>query len=315
MSGIIKKQFDSKYFILQELTEGVYSAIEKKEADTGSNAGFVDMGDYTLAFDAFLNIDAAKDLIAASEALTGKAPSMLVNSHFHADHVVGNCMLGKDARIITSKAAYEKMLTDSTKMMQEIQGLEPKVLDDLKAQISSEKDTVKLLDMKNEYKFLSNIMKPGVQLRLPDITFEETSTLHGKARRAELITFGTAHSHGDVVLYLPEEKICFVGDLLFKNSHPWLGAGEPENFISVLEKLLNMDVKIFIPGHGELAVKNDIELEIKYIKELLSLVDAKKAKGETSDTVSLNDISPEFLDWDDLCFMWNVDFLFKRHGQ
>jgi hypothetical protein len=64
-----------------------------------------------------------------------------------------------------------------------------------------------------------------------------------------------------------------------------------------------------------LAVKNDIELEIKYIKELLSLVDAKKAKGETSDTVSLNDISPEFLDWDDLCFMWNVDFLFKRHGQ
>ncbi|MHB1394525.1 MAG: hypothetical protein ACYCYE_15925, partial [Clostridia bacterium] len=102
------------------------------------------------------------------------------------------------------------------------------------------------------------------------------------------------------------------GDLLFKNSHPWLGTGDPDNFISVLEKLLKMDAKIFIPGHGELAAKNDIELEIKYIKELLALVDAKKAKGEAADTVTLSDISPEFRDWDGLCFMWNVDSLFKR---
>ena len=283
MSGIIKKQFDSKYFTLRELAEGVYAAIEKKEADTGSNAGFVDMGDYTVVFDALLNIDAAKDLIAASEVLTGKAPFVLVNSHFHADHVVGNCMFGKDVRIFTSKAANEKMLTDSTKMMQEIQGLEPKVLDELKAQISSEKDTAKLLDLRNEYKFLSNIMKPGVHLRLPDVTFERTLTFHGKNRRAELIAFGTAHSPGD-----------------------------PENFISILEKLLNMDVEIFIPGHGEPAAKSDIELEIKYIKGLIALVDAKKTKGETADTVTLRDISPEFRDWDGLCFVWNIDYLFKR---
>ncbi len=313
MSGNIKKQFDSKYFTLHELAEGVYAAIEKKETDTGSNAGFVDMGGYTIAFDSLLNIDAVKEFIAAAEALTAKAPSVIVNSHFHADHIVGNCMFGKDARIFTSKAANEKMLTDSTRMMQEIQGLEPKVLEELKVQISLEKETSKLLDLKNDYKFLSNIMKPGVQLRLPDITFEEKLTFYGEDRQAELITLGTGHSPGDVIMYLPQEKVCFMGDLLFESFHPWLGTGDPENFISILGKLLDMDIEIFIPGHGVIATKSDIELEIKYIKELIALVDEKKAKGETADTVTLYDISPEFRDWDGLCFKWNVDFLFKRH--
>ena len=312
MGSIVNEQVNSKYFTLWEVAKGAYAAIEKKDADTGSNAGFVNMGEYTVVFDAFLNTDAAKDLIAASEALTGRKPSILVNSHYHADHVVGNCMFDKTARVITSGDVYEKMLTDITKMMQEIQGYGPKVLEDIEEQISGEKNELKLLDLKNDYKFLNNIMKPDVQLRLPDITFGKTLTLHGETRQAELISVGTAHSPGDVILYLPDEKICFMGDLLFKHSHPWLGTGDPENFVKVLEELLRMDAEIFIPGHGELASKSDIELEIKYIKELLALVETKKAKGEAADTVTLQDLSPEFRDWDSLCFLWNIDYFFKR---
>lgn len=303
---------DSKYFTLKELAKGVYAAIEKKEAETGSNGGFVDMGDYTVVFDAFLNIDAARELAAAAEAMTGKVPSILVNSHFHADHVTGNCMFGDSVRVITSKACNEKMLTDSTKMIQELQEVGPKVLEEIKGQIESEKDALKLLDLKNDYKFISNITKPGVRLRLPDLTFDGTMTLYGADRKAELITVGTAHSPGDVILYLPEEKLCFMGDLLFQHSHPWLGTGDPENFIKVLEDLLKLDVEIFVPGHGALAVKSDIEAEIRYIRELLALVEAKKAKGETAEAVSLQDLSPEFRDWDGLCFPWNIDFLFNR---
>ncbi len=205
MSSIVNEQVNSKYFTLWEVAKGVYAAIEKKDADTGSNAGFVNMGEYTVVFDAFLNIDAAKGLIAASEAVTGRKPSVLVNSHYHADHVMGNCMFDKTARIITSGDVYEKMLTDITKMMQEIQGYEPKVLEEIEEQISRGKNELKLLDLKSDYKYLSNVMKPGVKLRLPDITFREYLGLHGGERQAELISVGTAHSPGDVILYLPDE--------------------------------------------------------------------------------------------------------------
>jgi glyoxylase-like metal-dependent hydrolase (beta-lactamase superfamily II) len=186
------------------------------------------------------------------------------------------------------------------------------VLEEIAEQISKEKNELNLLGLKNDYKYLSNIMKPEVQLRLPDITFGENLVLHGEIRQAELTCVGTAHSPGDVLLYLRDEKICFAGDLLFKHSHPWLGTGNSENLIKILEKLLNMDAEIFIPGHGDLAAKSDIELEIKYIKEILSMVEAKKAKGEAADTVSLQDLSPEFRDWDGLCFLWNINYLFKR---
>jgi glyoxylase-like metal-dependent hydrolase (beta-lactamase superfamily II) len=204
------------------------------------------------------------------------------------------------------------MLTDNTKLMQEFQSYEQKVLDELKVQISTEKDAEKLLDLKNDYKFLSNIMKPEVELRLPDITFEGKLTFHGKDRHAELIAFDIAHSPGDVILYLPIEKICFTGDLLFKDSHPWLGTGAPEKLIDVLEELLQLDVEVFISGHGDLGTKSDIRLEIKYIKELLALVEAKKAKGDTADMVNLKDISPQFKDWSGLSFPRNINYLFRR---
>lgn len=50
-------KFNSENFSVLELTEGVYAAIEKGN-NTGSNAGIIDLGNYTVVFDTFLNIDA-----------------------------------------------------------------------------------------------------------------------------------------------------------------------------------------------------------------------------------------------------------------
>ncbi|WP_410982512.1 MBL fold metallo-hydrolase [Bacillus cereus] len=44
--------------------------------------------------------------------------------------------------------------------------------------------------------------------------------IHGSKRTAKLITLGGGHSVCDTILYLPKEKVCFMGDLLFVKSHP-----------------------------------------------------------------------------------------------
>ena len=61
--------------------------------------------------------------------------------------------------------------------------------------------------------------------------------------------FGRGHTGGDVVIYLPAEKILFTGDLLVEGM-PYMGDGFLSDWIQTLEKLNSLDVAIVVPGHG-----------------------------------------------------------------
>jgi len=80
----------SSFFRLKPLAEGVYAAIVEDGTGALGNAGIVDLGDRTLVFDTFQTPEAAIDLKFAAESLTGKAVSIVINSHWHNDHVLGN---------------------------------------------------------------------------------------------------------------------------------------------------------------------------------------------------------------------------------
>ncbi|MGH2486968.1 MAG: MBL fold metallo-hydrolase, partial [Ktedonobacterales bacterium] len=67
------------------------------------NAGIIDLGGVTLVFDTMMTFAAARDLRAAAERLTGRAPRYVVNSHFHLDHTMGNAVFS-DAVIIATSA-------------------------------------------------------------------------------------------------------------------------------------------------------------------------------------------------------------------
>ena len=81
----------SRHFRLEQLQEGIYAAIHKEGGWAISNAGIVDLGDRTLVFDSFRSTQPALDLRLAAEQLTGRPVSIVVNSHYHADHTWGNC--------------------------------------------------------------------------------------------------------------------------------------------------------------------------------------------------------------------------------
>ena len=101
---------DSAFFTLYKLSSHCYAAIEKKGATTGSNAGFVDLGDKVVVFDTFVNVNAAKDLLQCVKKVTNKKPSFIVNSHYHLDHCGGNEVF--NSPIIATKSIREKIVTD-----------------------------------------------------------------------------------------------------------------------------------------------------------------------------------------------------------
>lgn len=298
---------DSQYFTVIELAEGVYAAIEK-EKNTGSNAGFIDLGNYTVIFDTFLNVDASLELKRISEELTGKEAGFVINSHSHTDHIVGNYIYPDKTKLISSNKVRE-ILIEVEKEFELEKGQYRARIEEIEKCINDKKG-IELDDLNNELLFLRNLVKPGIRIRVPDLTTEKEMMLHGSKRSLHLFTYESAHSAGDMIAYLPEDKICFMGDLLFAESHPWLGSGNPEKFINILEEISNYDIKHFVPGHGRLSSKDDVLLQIQYINEILQLVKTKKSVDEND--YSIDELSPIFRDWRSLCFSWNIKSLIER---
>ena len=94
---------NSKHFRLQQLAEGVYAAIHMDGGTAISNAGIVDLGDHTLIYDTLMTPQAATDLRLAAETLTGRPIDMVINSHWHYDHIWGNQVFSPNTKIISTE--------------------------------------------------------------------------------------------------------------------------------------------------------------------------------------------------------------------
>lgn len=99
----------SEHFDLIEVAAGAYAAIGTEGGGAYSNAGIVDLGDQTLIFDTFQTIQAAQDLQAAAEHLTGRRAAAVIISHAHGDHWMGNQVFADHAPIITTQEIHEQM--------------------------------------------------------------------------------------------------------------------------------------------------------------------------------------------------------------
>ncbi|OSX89414.1 MBL fold metallo-hydrolase [Bacillus nitratireducens] len=263
------KEFFSKHFSLEKVSEGIYVAIAREGSGAVANAGFIDLGDKTIVFDTFNTQQAAEDLKYIAEKITNRPVTWVVNSHWHGDHIRGNQVF-KESNIISSQVTYEKMKdihpARINKQKNDIQGLR-NYIHSLKDQINQTND----LKLKHQINFLSEleVSLPTLKLVLPQKTFFDAITFHGIKRSAQLFTLGGGHSSCDAVLYIPEEKVIFMGDLLFVDCHPtFFEESNPENWIHILEKVNNMNVEIAIPGHGSIGTKiHTLEL-IDYITDL-----------------------------------------------
>ena len=78
-------------------------------------------------------------------------------------------------------------------------------------------------------------------------------------QRIELIYTGHSHTDGSILVYLPDKKVLFAGDILFTGYHPFIGDGSIEEWSKALDHIMTMDVEKIIPGHGPISSKKDIE--------------------------------------------------------
>lgn len=280
---------ETKYFTLHTLCDGVFAAIAKPGQGAWSNAGIIDLGDELLVFDSLSTPSAGEELRRQAESLTGKKVKYLMNSHYHGDHVFGNQAFSDTTIIstyVTEKLCKEKnKIEDYEKEKQDMNHY----LLQLKNQIDSTEDTIIKASLINQYQEMSKVLDDLSQLKivLPSLLFEEKLTITGADRTVELYCLGGGHSPSDTFMYLPKEKIAFMGDLATEDLH--VPIYNPEEFLTILKRVKQIDINVIVPGHGNVANLTLCDTLIDYLSFMI-----QRAKEALQRKVSLEDFVSEF---------------------
>jgi glyoxylase-like metal-dependent hydrolase (beta-lactamase superfamily II) len=155
---------------------------------------------------------------------------------------------------------------------------------------------------------------PHFTLCLPGITFDQRLVLHGSKRSAELITFENGHSASDTILYLPQDGVVFMSDLLFVDHHPYLGDGDPQGQQVTLREMLRMEANCFVPGHGPVGTRQEVQQLVDYIDYCTETAQALVNEGRGyEDKIAGLIMADRFQSWQlEFFFPENIQFFCKR---
>jgi len=210
-----------------EVADGVFAYVQATGGYCISNAGLILGDNESLIVDTLFTPSMNRAFRATVRRVTKKAPRQLVLTHHHVDHTLGNCLF-PECRIISHA----------------------------KARVEIERFGLPDYFLQTVPHFCDEIR--DVPVRLPDVTFDGAMTLHLGGRRVELLHFGTAHTVGDIAVWLPEERVLFAGDLAFFWVTPVAFEGHISKWIRVIDRLLEMEIDAVVPGHGPVGGLDDV---------------------------------------------------------
>lgn len=285
------------------MSEKAYGAISNNPL-TMSNAGFIDLGDKVIIFDTFLSLDASLELEMLIKEQTSAEQFIIINSHGHLDHFLGNSVY-KDTMIISSKEAFNKINRSKNKLRFG-EDLYKKDIETLKFELKEASDIERINEIENNLILRINLSNNDNKIILPNITITSDITIYGSNGSFDLNVLDKAHSNGDIIGRLKDEKVAYVGDLIFAGQHPYFGVGDPISLINELELLYDQDINYFIPGHGMICGKDEIVIQIEYIKNLMNIVSENIDHPEK---ISISDMDVKFHKMKSTTFRWNVNFL------
>lgn len=243
-----------------QLGDGIYEIRHPDAPDTfpQGNTTVVIGDNGVLVVDSCYLPSSAREDIAQIKQWTNKPVRWLINTHWHNDHVQGNNEYVKafpginivghhetqsqiagyvsryPSRFPRIAATYRKYIDE--RKDGNGTALTDNDIADLKKALAG-KDTV-LVELKD------NVIIP------PNVSFDHDFNVDLGNRQVQVKHLGRGNTRGDVVVFLPKEKIVAAGDLL-DSPVPYLGGGYPVEEIDTLKKLSALDPQIIVPGHGD----------------------------------------------------------------
>lgn len=239
---------------LVELADGVYAWVQPDGSWWVNNAGGVAGDDGSFVIDTCATEVRTRRFLDALRAATDDAPiRCAANTHEHGDHTYGNCFLPAETALIGHENMRNGLLADPV-----IDGCPP------------------AWDPIPEW--------GAVFRRVPNIVTRSDLTVFSGTRRIDLLHPGyDAHTTGDLIAWLPAERVLYSGDLIFSGLTPMVCAGSVEGALRVLDWLADFEPEYLVPGHGAIVAEADLPTVLgaheRYYRFIIELAEEGRREG------------------------------------
>ena len=231
---------------LEEVSDGIFAFIQPDGSWWINNTGFLAGRSGVVAVDSCSTERRTRAWLDAIRSVTDVPLRALVNTHHHGDHTHGNCLLPLATIIGHPRCRDEIMATP----------LPPPAM------------------------LFGQVAWGELRRSPPFVTFEDHLTVWVDDLKVELHYVGTpAHTTNDVIVWIPERKVCFTGDIVFNGGTPFVPMGSIAGSLVALERIRELGAEILIPGHGPVctpAILDDVAAYLRFVQETAA---AGKAAG------------------------------------
>jgi glyoxylase-like metal-dependent hydrolase (beta-lactamase superfamily II) len=262
-----------------EVADGVF-VIPDGRVPLVPNIGIVLGTRSALVVDTAMGPQNGKVVLDHARRVAGERRLILTVTHFHPEHAFGAQVFADHATIVYNRAQREELRRKGPAYIEMFRGFGESVAESLE----------------------------GTELVDPDIVYEGEAEIDLGGRTARLYTWGLAHTGSDQVVFLPEERLLFGGDLFETRMFPIVPYFPPDDvdvdgprWMEVLDRLLALDPAIVVPGHGEVTDASVISGVRAYFSHLQAEAARLKAAGRSADE-AIAELEPaireRWADWD-----------------
>jgi glyoxylase-like metal-dependent hydrolase (beta-lactamase superfamily II) len=294
MSKAFASQGDlqEKQVTFNRLSDHAYAYTAEGDPNTGIVVG----DDAVMVIDTQATPVMAQDVIRRIREVTDKPIKYVVLSHYHAVRVMGASAYQAD-HIIASQATYELIAERGQFDFDSEVGRFPRLFQGVES-------------------------VPG--LTWPTLTFESSMTLWMGKRRVELKHIGRGHTKGDIVVWLPEERVLFSGDLVEFGATPYTGDAYLSDWPQTLANVRALGAEKLVPGRGDaLTTPETVEAAIsgtqEFLTQMFESVKQGRAAGKELNqiyTETYQVLQPQFGHWVifDHCLPFDITRAYDEAG-
>jgi glyoxylase-like metal-dependent hydrolase (beta-lactamase superfamily II) len=264
---------EEKNISFDKLSDNAYAYTAEGDPNTGIVVG----DNAVLVADTQATPVMAQDVIRRIREVTDKPIKYVVLTHYHAVRVLGAAGY-KPSEIIASQDTYDLIVERGE------------------------------ADMKSEIERFPRLFQavesvPG--LTWPTLTFKGEMTLWLGKLEVQLLQLGRGHTKGDTVVWLPQQKILFSGDLVEYDATPYAGDAYYEDWPRTLDAIAALKPQKLVPGRGAALtmpaqVKTGLEGTRSFVSELYATVKQGAQAGKDLTAVyreTYDKLKPKYGQW------------------
>lgn len=247
-----------------------------------SNAGFVVTKEGVVVFDTLGTPVLGREFIAAIRKITQAPIRRVIVSHYHADHFYGlPSFKDQGVEIWAHTAAREYLKSEGAQQ-----------------RLTERRTTLApWVDAKMRLIPADRWLDREVSFRQGELTFR-------------VFPVGPAHTPEDLAMVIEEEKVLFVGDLMFVGRLPFIGEADTKAWISAIDRIVKFNPKVIIGGHG--GASRDAATDIRLTRDYL--VYLREKMGAAALDLEEFDIAYKKTDWSRFSHLPAFDVTNRRNA-